>query len=983
LAPSRALAAPTLKVGDVLVAEPATASIVVVDRTTGQKTVISQGGLLAPVHKSVGVALAVDGTIIVAHRVTGLIRVHPVTGAQTVLSQGGLFKDPWAVVVNQITGDIYVADSGYDFDRPEINGAGKIIRVDPVSGVQQLIASGSTCTFFPANAACQNTTTAGSYLAHPYGIAIDYTTSPATLVVADMSSFNGNGAIFRLQAVPNGAQTLLWGPATAVPAPRVSQQSPLACPMGVAVEPNGNILTSVFSYPVPNQPVIPVSSGTFYGCTPGGIHRIDLVNSVQSVVSANAPQWEATRSYVVGDVIADLSGGSVHRVVSSGVSQDTFPNWNGTVGGTTADGSVVWRNLGLAANWLIPFGLDAEPAPTPSNPLQYNIIVAEEGYGMVFRLAANGAFTPSPEPLATDIGNVTSVDVITFTPAGGFLTAPLRFNGQPTGTLPAGTTQTLLTLSTDVDATCRYSTSAGVTYGSMPNTFATTGLTGHSTPLSGLATGSYDFYVRCADAAGHANEDDFAITFVVAASSGPGTSSFTGEEFPLSEAGVWGSAGAWASLAKDNGAYALGLNGLAKLITPALGGDQFVQITYDQDPGSASWVGVTTRTQGAGNGSAYLAIAYAGEVRLYRADDSGALNFTMLASASASIGAAPRRLRLESPGNNHRVFFNGVLIINHNVSGQVYLTGQPGIAASVWGGPQVRILSFQSGQIGVGDSTPPVRTNGQPAGTLASGTTQATMSLSTNENATCRFSQQAGLSFASIPNTFSTTGGMSHSTTLLGLSPGSSYTFYVRCRDGGDNANTDDFVIAFAVAAPGTFTSSFSGVEGALSEGGAWDSPGSWADLAKNSGAFANGVNAQARMVATSLVSNQYSEITYEQDPGTASWVGVTTRTQGAGNGSGYLAIVYAGQVQLYRADDSGSLNFTMLAAVTANLGSSPRRLRLESQGNNHRVYFNGVLAIDHNAGGTIYSGGQPGIAASVWGGPQVRILSFEGGNLQ
>jgi sugar lactone lactonase YvrE len=330
-------------VGDVLVAEPATASIVVVDRTTGQKTVISQGGLLAPVHKSVGVALAVDGTIIVAHRVTGLIRVHPVTGAQTVLSQGGLFKDPWAVVVNQITGDIYVADSGYDFDRPEINGAGKIIRVDPVSGVQQLIASGSTCTFFPANAACQNTTTAGSYLAHPYGIAIDYTTSPATLVVADMSSFNGNGAIFRLQAVPNGAQTLLWGPATAVPAPRVSQQSPLACPMGVAVDPNGNILTSVFSYPVPNQPVIPVSSGTFYGCTPGGIHRIDLVNSVQSVVSANAPQWEATRSYVVGDVIADLSGGSVHRVVSSGVSQDTFPNWNGTVGGTTADGSVVWR----------------------------------------------------------------------------------------------------------------------------------------------------------------------------------------------------------------------------------------------------------------------------------------------------------------------------------------------------------------------------------------------------------------------------------------------------------------------------------------------------------------------------------------------------------------------------------------------------------------------------------------------------------------
>ena len=224
---------------------------------------------------------------------------------------------------------------------------------------------------------------------------------------------------------------------------------------------------------------------------------------------------------------------------------------------------------------------------------------------------------------------------------------------------------------------------------------------------------------------------------------------------------------------------------------------------------------------------------------------------------------------------------------------------------------------------------------------------------------------------------------MSHSTTLVGLSSGSSHTFYVRCRDAVNNANTDDFVIAFAVAAPGTFTSSFSGIEGALSEGGAWDSPGSWADLAKNNGAFANGVNAQARMVATTAVSDQYSEITYEQDPGAASWVGVTTRTQGAGNGSGYLAIVYAGEVRLYRADDSGSLNFTMLASASANLGTAPRRLRLQSQGNNHRVYFNGVLVIDHNASSTVYSSGQPGIAASVWGGPQVRILSFEGGNLQ
>ena len=105
-------------------------------------------------------------------------------------------------------------------------------------------------------------------------------------------------------------------------------------------------------------------------------------------------------------------------------------------------------------------------------------------------------------------------------------------------------------------------------------------------------------------------------------------------------------------------------------------------------------------------------------------------------------------------------------------------------------------------------------------------------------------------------------------------------------------------------------------------------SPGSWADLQKSNGAFAAGLNAQARLVAPALGPDQYSEITYSQDPGAASWVGVTTRTQSAANGSGYLAIVYAGEVRLYRADDSGSLNFTLLASAAANIGTAPRRLR-------------------------------------------------------
>ena len=225
-----------------------------------------------------------------------------------------------------------------------------------------------------------------------------------------------------------------------------------------------------------------------------------------------------------------------------------------------------------------------------------------------------------------------------------------------------------------------------------------------------------------------------------------------------------------------------------------------------------------------------------------------------------------------------------------------------------------------------------------------------------------------------MTNTFTTTGSTTHSRVVTGSTNGSTYNFYVRCVDGAGNANPDDYAISLSVAATVSVTSNFSGAENPLSEGGVWDSPGSWADLLKSNGAYASGLNALARRVSPAITADQYSEITFDQDPGSSSWVGVTTRLQSAANGSGYLAIAFAGEVRLYRTDDSGALNFTMLAAAPASLGTAPRRLRLESRGNNHKVYFNGALIINHTATGTLYTTGQPGIAASVFGGPQVKI---------
>jgi uncharacterized repeat protein (TIGR02543 family) len=97
------------------------------------------------------------------------------------------------------------------------------------------------------------------------------------------------------------------------------------------------------------------------------------------------------------------------------------------------------------------------------------------------------------------------------------------------------------------------------------------------------------------------------------------------------------------------------------------------------------------------------------------------------------------------------------------------------------------------------DTTPPVRSNGQPTGTLSSGTKNTTLSLTTNEVATCKYSTTSGVNYDSMTNTFSTTGGTSHSQLITGLTDGNTYNFYVRCSDSYGNKNTDDYTISFNV----------------------------------------------------------------------------------------------------------------------------------------------------------------------------------------
>ena len=109
-----------------------------------------------------------------------------------------------------------------------------------------------------------------------------------------------------------------------------------------------------------------------------------------------------------------------------------------------------------------------------------------------------------------------------------------------------------------------------------------------------------------------------------------------------------------------------------------------------------------------------------------------------------------------------------------------------------------------SGGLPSADTTPPVLSNLSPSGVLAAGTTQATVALSTDENATCKFGTTAGVGYASLPNTFTPAGVTSHSAAVLGLQDGRSYVYYVRCQDSSGNANGVDSTISFSVDSAST-----------------------------------------------------------------------------------------------------------------------------------------------------------------------------------
>lgn len=388
--------------------------------------------------------------------------------------------------------------------------------------------------------------------------------------------------------------------------------------------------------------------------------------------------------------------------------------------------------------------------------------------------------------------------------------APVRSNGQPTGTLPSGTTQATLSLTSNENATCRYETVAGVAYASSTNAFYTTGGISHSALVAGLTDDTaYSYYVRCQDALGNANIDDFPISFSIA----PPGPIVVNAQIAGNSDDAYQDPDGWPGYSHTdagNGVYAGNPGGAGGLAT--VGGFRWANVNI---PAGATIVTAYVDLNQGGWG-------YTIPTTLSFENSQNSATFSSASGpysrwANRTVFELPWIWPKQTPGiwirtpslvsgiqelvsqyggvSNITLLENGAGVASGQYHGWAGFEQNPSLGAKLH-------IEYTIGSQGP-DTFPPVISNGQPSGTLPAGTTQTVLSVATSENATCKFGITAGVSYSLIVNTFTTTGGTSHSTLVSGLQGGTSYNYYVRCQDIAGNATTSDTVISFNVAVPG------------------------------------------------------------------------------------------------------------------------------------------------------------------------------------
>ncbi|NOX81377.1 MAG: hypothetical protein GXP57_09895 [Deltaproteobacteria bacterium] len=205
----------------------------------------------------------------------------------------------------------------------------------------------------------------------------------------------------------------------------------------------------------------------------------------------------------VGDALALQPDG---KAVVAGFAGDGGATSFAVARYTAVDAAADINSPGFTATWIVTKGLTNV---TRTGAVTGGTIGANSGFTITQR---GVVFSIAPDPVLKS-GST----------GGGDAQAPVISNTTPAD-FATGATVTL-SVDTDEDATCKYSTTAGTPYDSMSSTFETTGTTQHEQNLGVLPDGTHTYQVRCQDTAGHTNTDDFEVSFTVGAS----TTAFSGK----------------------------------------------------------------------------------------------------------------------------------------------------------------------------------------------------------------------------------------------------------------------------------------------------------------------------------------------------------------------------------------------------------------------------------------------------------------------
>jgi hypothetical protein len=132
-----------------------------------------------------------------------------------------------------------------------------------------------------------------------------------------------------------------WG---TVPAPSVPSTAGTATPVPFAVD----------GCPDPAG-CVEFTGGNYLTCSNNNVAPGGNGCLISPSFSSAGPAWQATNAYTAGALIKPTNpqhnaGGYIFQALNSGTSGGTVPaNWNQTIGGNQADGTITWKNMGPAS----------------------------------------------------------------------------------------------------------------------------------------------------------------------------------------------------------------------------------------------------------------------------------------------------------------------------------------------------------------------------------------------------------------------------------------------------------------------------------------------------------------------------------------------------------------------------------------------------------------------------------------------------------